>query len=180
MGLDVTAYRRLERVADWPEGVEDIDDVARYDFDQGTYIWNGRRVVEVHPWGQGDFPEHHNLTPGLYAYADKTGWRAGSYSGYNDWRDWLSRAALGVSAETVWRDFDRWRDRGAAWLVNFSDCEGIIGAEVCARILADLRENESMIREQTFGPEAEWHLAKLDAWLAGLEMAADGGMLDFH
>lgn len=180
MGLDVTAYRRLERVADWPADAESIDDFAEYESGRG-YVWNGRSVTDVHPvYVQRDFPEHHSLTPGIYAYAESNDWGAGSYSGYNQWRDWLSRSALGVSAEEVWRNFDRWRDRGVAWLINFSDCEGIIGAEVCARILADLRENEATIREQAIGQDAAWCLAKLDDWLAGLEMAADGGMLDFH
>lgn len=180
MGLDVTAYSRLERVADWPENAEGIDDFAEYVRGRG-YVWNRRTVTYVHPVYVGrEFPEHHSLTPGVYAYAECTDWDAGSYSGYGNWRRWLSRAALGVGPETVWKNFDRWRDRGAAWLINFSDCEGIIGAEVCTRILADLRENESMIREQPLGPDAKWNLSKLDDWLAGLALAADGGMLDFH
>lgn len=178
MGLDVTAYRKIERVADWPADAEGIDDFAEYVPRQG-YVWQGRTVTSVHPvYVPGDFPEHHSLTPGVYAYAESMDWGAGSYSGYNLWRDWLSRAALGVPAERVWgRNFARFRNRGVAWLVNFSDCEGFIGAEVCARILADIRAHEATIRSRA---DDAARLERLNTWLAGLEMAADGGMLRFH
>jgi len=177
MGLDVTAYRRIQRVAEWPVGVETIDEVATYD---DGYTYNGEPVTDVHPIFDRSFPEHRSdLTAGIYTYTECASWCAGSYSGYGAWRDWLSIAALGVSAKTVWRDFDAYRNRGVAWLINFSDCEGYIGPAVCRLILDDIRAHEDAIRSKATGPDADYYLGRLDVWLAGLEVAADGGMLSF-
>jgi hypothetical protein len=163
MGLDITAYRQIRRIADWPEGAESIDDVADYGDD--GYVFNGRPVFAVYPDATQGFPEHAaDLAPGLYTYAEQTSFRAGSYSGYNAWRDALSRAALGLPAKQVWSDFDRHRhrERGVAWLIN-----------------ADIRAHESAIRDRG-GVIVSWFGDGLDRWIAGLALAADDGVLSFH
>ena len=82
MGLDVTAYRKIERVGDWPEGAEGIDDFAEYKGLGVGYVWQGHRVVDVSPsytTEARDFREHNAaLSPGIYTYADRMGFRAGS------------------------------------------------------------------------------------------------------
>jgi len=93
----------------------------------------------------------------------------------------LCAARFGVSARTLWGNWDDYREHGAAWLVNFSDCEGYIDAPTAARILTDLKEHEAQIRRSaSITDEPSWYVEQLDKWLAALEMAADGGMLDFH
>jgi hypothetical protein len=178
MGLDVTAYRQVRKVADWPEGVESIDEIAEYEGLSNGYIWNGMRVTNVHP-AQKDHPLHRAmLTPGVRAYVDRERMRAGSYSGYNEWRNWLAIARYGLTAREVWT---RWEAdpgfrEGAAWLINFSDCEGYIDASIAARILADLQAHAQAIIASA--PEG-WYADKFRGWLGLLEIATDGGLLDF-
>jgi hypothetical protein len=174
MGVDITAYRKVEKIADWPDGTESIDDIAEYRGLDVGYVYQGQRVTDIRPFC---FPEHAApLTDGLYTYQERADVASHSYSGYNRWRDWLSRVALGVPAATVWANFDAYRERGIAWLVNFSDCEGFIAAPVAARILADLRANEAALRASG----DKWDVECFDGWLAGLDMAADGGVVEFH
>lgn len=178
MGLDITAYQGMVRLMDWPAEVEGIDDIATYSGLDIGYQIDGKAVVDVHPSCAHVFPRHlGSLTPGIYAHGGRMHFRAGSYSGYNEWRDWLSRAALGASAEQVWRNFAAYEDRGVAWLVNFSDANGYIGPEISRRILDDIRAHVAQIRAAVTD---SWYGEKLDQWIAALEMAADGGMLDFH
>lgn len=180
MGLDVTAYQNVRKIAAWPDPEQQIDDIAEYDPDRGGYVWNGQRVTYIHPLSIGPYHAHvAPLTPGIYIYDAECECWGSSYSSYNAWRDWLSRTALGMSARAVWA---RWGDdsvlraRGAAWLVNFSDCEGYLSGPVSTRILADLRQHEATLRESG----NQWEIEGLDAWLRGLGLAAENGLIEFH
>lgn len=176
MGLDITAYRRMVRLMDWPSAAESIDDIATYT--GHGYEIDGKSVTDIHPNVMRDFPRHlGTFTPGIYTYTDCISFRAGLYSDYNAWRAWLCEAALGVSDGVVWRNFSAYEHRGVAWLVNFSDAEGYIGAEVARRILDDIKAHEAQIRAAITD---SWEGEKLDQWLVALEMAADSGMIDFH
>lgn len=173
MGLDVHAYRHVQRLCSLP-GNNGIDEYADYDYQQEAYFYDGKRATEVYFFA--DFPEHcAGLEPGVYTYADTLHLHAGAYSAYNRWRAWVSRVVLGVDPENVWRYFNVYRSRGAAWLVNFSDCEGFINADVAARIRDDLRTYEAALR----ATGDEWDCEKLDGWLALLDMAADEGFVRF-
>lgn len=90
MGLDITYYTNVRYVSAMPDDAESIDDVAEYTSE--GYKLNGDRVFQV--YSVDEFP--------LHAYANRGGFRAGSYSGYNEWRDWLSNTMLGMSAREVW------------------------------------------------------------------------------
>src|SRR5438552_18976423 len=63
------------------------------------------------------------LEEGCYGYADRYDFRAGSYGGYNDWRDSLARLAGWRNANQAFN-----AKGGAFWeLINFADNDGIIG-----------------------------------------------------
>lgn len=64
--------------------------------------------------------------------------RAGSYSGYNFWRNQLSIMAGYPGVNYVWDRFDTTKEMKPFYeLINFSDCEGIIGSEISKKLYQD-------------------------------------------
>ena len=132
MGLDITAYSKITRCTECES------------FDDSDSKWSSKEVVK-HRW-LSVLPERTRVADGLetacYIVDDEYGFRAGSYGGYNLWRDLLSRAFLGVPARDVWRNPGAY-DSPITSLINFSDCEGLIGPVTSAslhRALVDGRE----------------------------------------
>lgn len=186
MGLDVTAYTKVKKV----EVVLDDDghpvDEAIYDTHVMAWV-NGSR-------GQHDHLEHK----AFYSYVEDFGFRAGSYSGYNAWRDALAR--LAGYEETEYTDFylavdgdDRKRKSHAAacWdgerqgpfaeMFDFSDAEGSIGPVTSAKLAKDFADFEERARTFAAWPDDDgWFFKVYLDWKKAFEMAADDGMLDFH
>lgn len=82
----------------------------------------------------------------VYRYKASFEFRAGSYSGYNRWRNELAKLAgytpspYTFDGKTVLRyDVTVWSGaKGPFWeLISFSDAEGVIGPEVCKRVYKD-------------------------------------------
>lgn len=150
MGLDVTAYKNIT----WLEPVGSEDD----DYDL--------RIVA------GDFAERAaDIKDGYYSYNDSHGFRAGSYGGYNEWRNELAILAGFESAKDAWS-----KDSGPFWeLINFSDCEGTLGTITCKKLLFDFKE---------FYAKAEkaggYFFDLYKEWTQGMELAADNGCFCFH
>ena len=78
-----------------------------------------------------DFPDHtlEYGTEGIVEYVHTTdsaqmNFRAGSYSGYNKFRNFLSISVYGVSADEAWKSPDVYCSKPLWGIVNFSDCEG--------------------------------------------------------
>src|SRR5256885_10721622 len=69
MGFDITAASKIKWIA------TDLPDEGSYD----DYFWVGAQPDEFEAQADG-------LEPGLYETADEIDFRAGSYSGYNEWR----------------------------------------------------------------------------------------------
>lgn len=167
MGLDITAYRRLTKA----EGVECDEDGEPVDWNRFTRIrqslidyteehWNGRAEgVEAGVYERDDDREFK--------------FRAGSYSGYNAWRDDLARFAGHRTANHVWESHI---DGPFVELIDFSDCEGIIGPVVAAKLAKDFADHQE--RADKFADE--WFRQKYADWRKAFEMAADGGAVDFH
>lgn len=134
MGLDINAYSKLTFAAN-----QNIDEDDADDDDTLTYL-------HVHP----DFPaQGAGLRTGYYVIEGAThSFRAGGYSGYNAWRNQLAKLA-GYAATlhsdkagtepTPRHDITAWRSTGGPFfeLINFSDCEGVIGPTVSAKLSAD-------------------------------------------
>jgi hypothetical protein len=98
--------------------------------------------------------------------------RAGSYSGYNAWRNELSEFAQGRPAEEVWAD-----PQGPfAELIIFSDCLGCIGPKTSAKLLQDFREFAARARKE----QGLFFFKLYELWLCAFELASDGGMVVFH
>lgn len=168
MGLDITAYRQLSKVEspEVDEGGEPVNwrtehKIRSGDIDGTEESWPGRTA---------------GLSPGIYTYADSFWLRAGSYSGYNAWRDELAQRAGYVSARHVWATTPA---GPFVELIDFTDCDGIIGPVVSAKLAKDFAEHEAAIEAASNDPDS-WFMDKYREWRRAFEMAADGGAVDFH
>jgi hypothetical protein len=187
MGLDITAYKGLTKldVVFGADG-EPIDPTTRESLDYDSY--DLRCYIN---------PDYADRATGLehkavYKSEASMGFRAGSYGGYNAWREELARLA-GYPAVPVDRygtgnvqhraDYGAWNTtEGPFWeLINFSDCEGVIGPVVAAKIAKDFAEWDE--RAKTHGDSVErgeWFYPLYQTWQKAFEMAAQNGAVDFH
>lgn len=176
MGLDITAYRKLERV-EHPVFTPDGQDLADWDTQVRAYVNN-------------DFPGRADpIVHGVvYTYAERFSFRAGSYGGYNQWRDQLARyAGWLLGAPGCWNHcagkpgYDH-HDATEPFkeLINFSDCEGIIGTYAAQKLLNDFRNEQEKITQQAINNGEDYFVELYRHWMRACEFAADGGMIDFH
>jgi hypothetical protein len=159
MGLDITAYSKLQPMYGRPD-------------DDAIHLY----VVEEEFRARGA-----GIDPGLYALGkdgDFLDFRAGSYSGYNQWRRELSRLALGVEPEEVWRKWPEYAGKPFAELIHFADNEGYIGPTVAAKLAADFA---SFDEKAAAMPDSDaWFYDRYKLWRSAFELAADGGAVRFH
>lgn len=170
-GLDITAYRGLTLVPS-----------PRLDAD-GLPI--GPREVMLEP--VNDPERFEPLKPGaVYRYAEAFEFRAGSYSGYNEWRNELARLAGNKPTATPGDDgkmqprYDEtvWRDKsGPFWeLIDFSDSEGVIGPLACKRVLGDFVR----FHEAAKAHPDEGFRESYEDWMKAFALCAEGGAIEFH
>lgn len=158
MGLDITAFRNLQ-LADPSEAFED-----------GELVWDGN-YVQV--YANDDFPGHHDplQNRAAYTYEDSFSFRAGSYSGYNAWRNELAVLAGFGSDRGAWK-----ATHGPFWeLINYSDCEGTIGSVISQKLARDFAEYQENANQRD-----DWFQARYADWRRAFEMASDNGAVDFH
>lgn len=123
-----------------------------------------------------DYPQRApGLIDGCYVGDIVGGFRAGSYSGYNRWREALSRLGLGVDPEQVWGSPEFYAGKPFFEVVCFSDCEGAIGAEVSAKLAADFAAYE----ERAATELDEYDLRVYRDFRRAFEAAADAGAVQF-
>jgi hypothetical protein len=166
MGLDITAYSKLTKV---PHAVED----------------DGEDYLQV--YANPHFPGRaKGLEDGAYYSFDASmGFRAGSYSGYHNWREQLARMAgyapvpysmFGDDPQLSHQAGAFEVESGPFWeLICFSDCEGTIGPVVSAKLLQDFRDYDEVAKKLD-----ENFYAKYSRFTEAFAMAADGGAVDFH
>lgn len=163
MGLDITAHKNLTA----PQGSEEVRDA------EGDLLWrDGWHEIYLN----NSFPGYgDNLQDGqVYKSEDSFGFRAGSYGGYSEWRNQLAKLAGYSSAEQCWQTPEK---PGPFYeLINFSDCEGVIGPETSKKLAEDFA---------TFGHvaslhEDEYFRAKYQDWKKAFEFASENGCVDFH
>lgn len=162
MGLDVEAGRRARLVAD-------IEDER----------WEG--VLRLYP-GESLFAERADGLPeGVYECAGHLRFRAGSYSGYNRFRDRLARLAHGVSAETIWNARAEYRGSAFYEVIDFSDCEGAIGPQTSRKLAADFAEWRERAAEawSSGEPHDDYDLRTYDLFARAFALAADEGAVQF-
>jgi hypothetical protein len=160
MGLDITAYEKLTFVR---PSVTNVD----YDYPTETPVYVKR-------------PDRADgLVTGIYRVDGETfEFRAGSYSGYNAWRAWLCRTMLQKTPEYVWSHLEDFVGKPFIELIDFSDCEGTIGSDVCAKLAHDFAAHRN-VAERTQG-EDDYNLRKYDEWHKAFVLASSGGAVAFH
>jgi hypothetical protein len=177
MGLDITAYSRLTAVGQHlkdpaknegePGGLNDWcyydNHVQAFAYDCFPASFRGIPVLRTDVRSGTGF-----LHGGCYATTEATethDFRAGSYGGYNAWRDDLreqfnpDQSPDGPFYELIW----------------FADNEGCIGELAAADLLADFREHA-----RTYVAPEGWGRQKYEDWTRAFELAADGGLVRFH
>lgn len=179
MGLDITAVSGLVLEHEWDE--------KRYE--EEDYDWRiispiSKRLIEFTEEG---FPGRtEGLKPGFYKSVDCFSFGAGSYSGYNRWREQLSKAILDVDPEIIWNNEEKWVGKPFVELIFFSDCEGLIGPKVSTKLAKDFEDyKEKAMKFAACGPGATfqdgaWFIEKYIQWSKAFSMASDNGYVNFH
>ncbi|WP_122448718.1 hypothetical protein [Pseudomonas viridiflava] len=173
MGLDISVFLKL---AEAPEAARDSDgNLADYETHREFY-------------DNPDFPGRiEGLKPEMvYRIGEHgDGLCAGSYGGYNRWRNELAQMAgyplteydthYGKKAEGY--DAGAWAAGSGPFFeqIQFSDCEGTIGPVVSAKLAKDYEEFAE--RAESVGGRF-WE--KYQEWRAAFDAAADGGAVVFH
>lgn len=163
MGLDITAVSGATRI--------------------GPHDWDNTDDACVNMRDQPDFTQQADgVEPGLYRCREQSSFCAGSYGGYNAWRDDLARiAGYGVAHDPTGRGREYFRGALKAGrgpfqeLVNFSDCEGTIGPKTSAKLADDFKLFLAAAEK-----EGGSFLRTYLAFLLAFDMAADGGFVVFH
>lgn len=157
MGLDISYYRDCKRLRDVPEDGE-------YDYDAETSVYVNPAFV-----AQAD-----GLTDGIYSTGDGDGFRAGSYSGYNAWRQWLA-GLCGTKAQEA---FEGRYTGPMSELINFSDCEGLIGPVTSAKLAKDFAALADHV--DRISAAGDWYGEQFRKWRTAFETAQHGGFVQFH
>ena len=159
MGLDMRAYENAELV---PEKLLPEDEDERYD-------------SFAHVWLNGNFPAEIGLVGGWYKTSGESfSWRAGSYSGYNQFRRMLAEMFDDRTDEDYW-----YEDADPTWpffeLINYSDCEGAMGPQAIQNVGADFTEYAGLWTA-TYGGRMDWDWMnqKYAEWTKGTTIAKHG------
>jgi hypothetical protein len=174
MGLAIEAASHLRFVRPFPP---DAPDPVRAIWDAGTetgYRDEDYRLIRPNCPGQ----EGHlaGTEPGLYIYtpaSEKYDFDAGLYRMYNEWREGLSRFALGVEPAVVWDEPGRFASRPFVELINFTDADGRVGARVAAKLAGDFHQ---LARKAA---RDKWFFALYKEFAAAFAVAARDGVLEF-
>lgn len=178
MGLDITAYRELNKIdCVFDADGEPMDPKTREPLNGDYYKGN------VNP----DFPGRNEgiEDKAIYCYEKAVALHAGSYSGYNWWREELAKLTGWPKAKyeqygTTWEKHAAatWEaSSGPFWeLICFSDCEGVIGPKACAKLAREFEEWQPKADEH---PDARWR-QKYTEWRNAFALVGPTGAVAFH
>ncbi len=163
MGLDIRFFQYAETV----------DGPAKGNGGDADVIHNANFAPEQ----MGQFNQHDSLGEWVRVSGFRGHFRVGSYGSYNDWRKRLSLAILSTPPEAIWSEPERFRGMPMVQLIDFSDCEGIIGPQTCAV----LRRQFEFSREKFFVDRnvEQWHYEIYGNFQRAFDIAADTGCVQF-
>jgi hypothetical protein len=161
MGLDISAYSKINKT-------ENLDEATIFVY-RGEYHNDQAKDIE-----QGTYVEDKE--------SERLGFRAGSYSGYNVFRNLLSEIILGADARTVWTEEEKYAGKPFYELINFSDCEGNFGPQVSTKLHKDFADHREVFCEgvKNKNPYEGYYESVYDNFMNGFELASQGGILSFH
>ena len=174
MGLDIRYYSNIKEL----ESEIDEDD---YD----------EEVIRVYENDGFDYQLGSLKKNALYIPTDNTetgSFRAGSYGGYNQWRNMLAMMAGYESDESVWNDFDSQlryikikniegeniQMKPFYELIYFSDCEGVIGPNISKKLHQDFVDFHKKIKGQD-----RMFIEKYKEWETAFKVASNNGLVKF-
>ena len=168
MGLDVLALSKVEFA-----GKEEPADAEE------------RWYLEIR--ADDDFRGHHDDYPeGFYRPAcgcETHSFRAGSYHGFNRWRNQLAEFALGEPCRDL-GDFLALVERSEEFagrpfhdLIFFSDCDGVIAQRVSIVLANDFASHQS--RAEEWEKDHKGFLEKYKDFWKAFDLAAQGGAVIF-
>lgn len=172
MGLDITAYSKACRIED--ESTIEMDE-DNFPVDEDIFRifsdeWNRSAPFLANSYVSLKESECH-------------GFRAGSYGYYNVWRNELARIA-GYEPTNEKYDQTVWDSDGGPFfeLINFSDCEGILGADVSEKLFNDFINYSQQVTLEKFKDKAEfeWFEEKYKDFTKAFALAQHGGFVYFH
>jgi hypothetical protein len=119
------------------------------------------------------------------------GFRAGSYSGFDSFRNWLA-GKVGYEdypslLEMTNESAGEWIDSKAGALFHHSDCDGFISAQDAKRLNRDLKSIKDQLapidpnlNEEEKAKE-EWCRERLEDWITATREAINtGSQINFH
>ncbi len=179
MGLDISYYKGIRKIdCLFNESGEAVDPRTREEIDYDTYF---KACLNSHFPGRADDIEDR----ACYAFADADGFRAGGYGGFNVWRNELAKLAGYPEGEyeqygRMWPSYcvACWNGEAGPFseLINFSDCEGVIGTAVSKKLAADFAKFQAKADAH---PD-DWFREKYADWRRAFEAAAEDGCVTFH
>jgi hypothetical protein len=139
MGLDISVYVNVKEV-----------DASEVELDEDGYPidWNNYQKFYVNPhfYGRAEPIKDGSYYKIEYPSDEDAVDFGYSYGGYNNLRKQLSMVAGYDDINDIW---DGTISEGAfVEVINFSDCEGIIGSVVSAKLAKDFAEYQSKADEQ--------------------------------
>ena len=191
MGLDISVISRM-RAIHIPEDIELHS--------EEYYAWEQEQDFDGYVWNLYQHPHFTEQSEGLPDSAvvgegEEYSFRAGSYSGYGEWRDLLAKVALDMGAADVWEKIDAsggYETIPFSEHINFSDADGVIGPVASEKLYNDYvrYEKEIMKRLDRFylkfedyeidGETYTWFKNKYKDWKKAFRIASDNGAVIFH
>jgi hypothetical protein len=164
MGLDISVIINLESV--------DSKELSDDELESGNLYHMCNEAPSLKKRGG-------NVKEGFYKGEYTSGFRAGSYSGYGEWRRDLCQIMLDTYPKKVWDNSQVYEGKPFVELINFSDCEGYFGTDVCAKLAKDFEENRHKLPQKE-GFEWDYFLERYDLWAEALKKAAENkGVVKF-
>jgi hypothetical protein len=182
MGLDIMAISNLEKKYKMDDRVKSLSWQLR------PKIKKTRIKIDTTPYGseQGGYNKCEDMEGGKYAETDLTEehhFRAGSYGSYNRFRRILSKAVVGVEPEIIWNNTGEYKNSPMFEMINFSDCEGILGTGVCKKLHPQFVENRErfgnyLMRELSYdGVAIDWEMRTYDDFTEAFRLGAENGIV---
>jgi hypothetical protein len=162
MGLDVTAYNQVKKIADLED--EELE---------------GSALVTVNC---SFIEQADGLRNGYYSYVCDFDFRAGSYHGYNIFRGLLAKL-IGKTDAEIWAGPV---PGPFVELINFADNAGTIGPVTSKKLYKDFADHVDKVRElhdRNWIPDtdtAEYFIETYRRFMKAFELASDGGCVVFH
>ena len=164
------------------------------------YDWEEKQDIEGSVWNFE--PNRHfvaqaeGLPDGLgFGTGEDYSFRAGSYSGYGEWRDLLAKVALDMGVQGVWKKMDaggNYSEIPFSEQLNFSDADGVIGPVASKKLYNDYVSYEKDIMKkldryylkfedfEIDGETYEWFKQKYNDWKEAFRIASNNGAVIFH